>query len=344
MTYKIKHITPCKRKMKLIEAIGGEIVDKEIPTNPFDHPFRKNARVYPAETKQEYGIPGLNPRLESAIVFPKWGDPLEADLVLSVSPDNIVLFDEASILLEQETGPVLPDKREQIYYYWLSKVIEHRKICLAYVATNHKYEKDYFIVEVDGFCLKVKLLIYDEEKIYEILNSLMDKDFSKELFDVHDYVRFIQCIVHAQKPYAKDVCEKLISIFRSITEITSVKDYEELYIELCRIIKYHFKDDLNKTKELIIMTTEVLREDMLGKAPKLYSDREALVKLEQETRELKEQYMKTMMNAEKENAKQKQKYENKTTELKQKYENKTTELKQEIEKLKEQLKKYEEDE
>ena len=92
------------------------------------------------------------------------------------------------------------------------------------------------------------------------------------------------------------------------------------------------------------MATEVLREDMLRQAPKLYSDREALVKLEQETRELKEQYMKTMMNAEKENAKQKQKYENKTTELKQKYENKTTELKQEIAKLKEQLKKYEEDE
>ena len=81
------------------------------------------------------------------------------------------------------------------------------------------------------------------------------------------------------------------------------------------------------------MATEVLREDMLRQAPKLYSDREALVKLEQETRELKEQYMKTMMNAEKENAKQKQKYENKTTELKQ-----------EIAKLKEQLKKYEEDE
>ena len=81
------------------------------------------------------------------------------------------------------------------------------------------------------------------------------------------------------------------------------------------------------------MATEVLREDMVGQAPKLYSDREALVKLEQETRELKEQYMKTMMNAEKENAKQKQKYENKTTELKQ-----------EIAKLKEQLKKYEEDE
>ena len=313
MTYKIKHITPSKQKMKLIESIGGKIVDKEIPTNPFDHPFRKNARVYPAETKQEYGIPGLNPRLESSIVFPKWGDPLEADLVLSVSPDKVVLFDEVSILLEHETGLILPVKREQIYYYWLSKVIEHRKICLAYVATNHRYEKDYFIVEVDGFCLKVKLLIYDKEKIYEILNSLMDKDFSKELFDVHDYVRFIQCIVHAQKPYAKDVCEKLLTIFRSITEITSAKDYEELYIELCRIIKYHFKDDLNKTKEMIIMATEILRDDMLGQAPKLYSDREALVKLEQETRILKEKNAKLK----EQNAEQKQKYENEIAKLKE---------------------------
>ena len=51
----------------------------------------------------------------------------------------------------------------------------------------------------------------------------------------------------------------------------------------------------------------------LRQAPKLYSDREALVKLEQETRILKEKNAKLK----EQNAEQKQKYENEIAKLKE---------------------------
>ena len=45
-----------------------------------------------------------------------------------------------------------------------------------------------------------------------------------------------------KKPYAKDVCERLLAIFCEIKEILK-EDKIELYPALCRQIKYHFQDE-----------------------------------------------------------------------------------------------------
>ena len=271
-----------------ILVAANKIMERDVLNVPFSRDFRRNANKYPKATIDAYEIPGQYTKFGSPVVFPKSVNPKEYDFVASLNPDWKILLDDATAILQHENGEISPSKIYNFYEHWLNYFIEKNRICLPFVVTNHNYEKNYIWEVINEFGFKLSLLIYDKDKIYKILNTLLDKDFSKEKFSELDVVKFHQCMIHAQKSFAKDVLEKLLTIFCSAKNI-SFDDKLEVYISLCIAIRYHFSDDFKKAKEMVIMATEVMDDDIICSLPTFVSERE-LYLMEVDLRKKQEDY------------------------------------------------------
>ena len=142
------------------------------------------------------------------------------------------------------------------------------------------------ITQIDNFNFTVNLLVYNPEKISEILNMLKDKNYHKEEFTIDDYALALQCLIHARKPYAEDVIVDLVNIFQSIDYI-SPNCQNELSSSLIVAIKYHFKDDIEKSRRLITMIVKAMDKGGFGELPGLVNDKLEIMKHEKINSELK---------------------------------------------------------
>jgi hypothetical protein len=183
--------------------------------------------------------------------------------------------------VEQQTGKLSSDKVRDIYDYCLYATIQHQKPCYPIVVTNHNYGKTYEDHIIDGFSFRTYYRIYDKKKVYKLLNTLKNKDYSKEEMSNKEFLRFAYCLVFAKKPYAKDIVEKLVNLFCSMEHLTH-KQQLDLHLSLKTMIKYHFKDELKKQRRLLTMitkaVTELEHEEIIGYESKQMSIEEITLK------------------------------------------------------------------
>ena len=228
-----------------------EILGWEVTNMPFDFLFRETARQYPKINHEELGLPGVYHKTEDPMIFVPDDGVLEMDYLESVLPDDERIFRQSAINSEHETGHITNAKKDKIFEYWLNGIIKLKKLVYPYVITNHDYKQDFIDYCVEGIPMRINLIIYDDKKIEEVLNTLKKKDYTKEEFTGRDHVRFNHCLIFAKKPYAYEVVEELAELFATIENVT-LDIRRALFKSLCRMIKYHLKDD-DKKRELITM-------------------------------------------------------------------------------------------
>ena len=262
-------INPIKKKKanpEKVKRIVNELMEIRITNIPFDFLFRKNTYQYSETNHILLDLPGIFKNTENTSVFIEGKGNLQMDYLESVLPDNKMIMSESSINLEQETGKIKDNKIEDIFNYCLSATIALKKPCYPFVTTNYEYSEEFIVREVEGFLLKIYLIIFDKNRIYKILNTLNERINNEEDFGEVEYLLFIYCLVFAKKPYAQDVVEKLSILFHSLDEIPD-KYRIDLYLALCMIIKYHFQGNDEKIKELLTMISEVMYEEDMDNLP-----------------------------------------------------------------------------
>ncbi len=237
-----------------LEMLAEEILRRDVTKMPYDFLFRRTAKQYPKINHEELNLPGVYQKIEDSKIFVPDDGVLEMDYLESVLPDGEKIFRQSAINAEQETGHITNVKKEIIFEYWLNSIINLKKIVYPYVITNHDYKKDFIDYCIEGIPMRINLVIFNDEKIEEVLNTLKKKDYSKEEFTGRDHVRFNHCLIFAKKPYACEVVVQLAELFTTIGNVNS-DIHRELFISLCRMIKYHLKDNVKK-RELIIMMLE----------------------------------------------------------------------------------------
>ena len=318
---KIQH----KSKMDILEETVEEIMKIESPNTPFDFLFRDNINDLPEIYHEVFKLPGKFKNKEKPRIFIPDNGSLEMDYLESALPDEETLFNESAINVEQETGQLKNEKKDTLVEYSINSTIILQKYCLTYVATNHDYKEDFIYYEKDGTVIKINFIIFNRERVYEILNTLDSIDYSKEEFSDTHRVHFINCLVFAKKPYAKDVVKTLCHLFIRIDKITlNNKKYQ--HSALCMMIKYHF-DDEKTIKELITMITKSIPTNEQEKLP--YEIRRDIryakkIKEAEQLKKSNEEYIKTIN-------KQDQKIDEQDQKIDEQY--------QEIKKLKELLQK-----
>ena len=284
MKFNKQGIVRVNRKNMDSELIANHVdylISLKTPTNPFDYIFGRNIPLIPNETFDAYKLPGLFDGVKLTDVFLDGGDKLSADSLMHVLPDMKTLKHEAYILMEQETGFISDSKLKKIFKYWLYFITFHQKLCIPFIATNYDYEQDFIIKKFDNFIFGVNLLNYNNEKITEVLNILKEKNYHEDYFTTTQYALFIQCLVHAKKPYAYDVMMELVNIFQSIDYI-SIHYQKELASSLVVLVKYHFKEDINKIRRLISMIVESMDRKVYGELPNLVDDKLELIRMHEE--------------------------------------------------------------
>ena len=91
-----------------------------------------------------------------------------------------------------------------------------------------------------------------------------------------DFIRLNHCIIFAKDYYAKDIIEKSVNLFISIEKIKF--EYQlVLFLALKMMIKYHFRDNFGKTKELLTMITKAVSDSMIEEMPLYQRTRQKLL-------------------------------------------------------------------
>ena len=271
-------------KITTVEQAVESLMDENITSKPYDYLFGDTADTYPKINHELLELPGFYSRKESSRLYTQKNRTLEADSISSVCPDGKKIFREATIDLEQETGPVKEDKKEIIFEYALQASFKYKKPCYPYIVTNHEYEEEFFDYCKEDIIIRMHLIVFDKKRVYKNINTLNEKDFTKDEFTPYDLVRFKHCLVFAKMPYAIDVLEKLVELFTKI-KIINAEIQSDLFSSLNLMIQYHFRHDTKKIKELLTMITEQIPKNQLNDVTKQAELKNKLVASENSNKE-----------------------------------------------------------
>lgn len=254
------------KKPEIIEKIVNEFLDEEINKKPYDFLFRFIGEEYPLTNHNFLKLPGIFKQIESTNVFTKDGRSLEMDLVESILPDGKTVNYAAITNMEHQARKLSPRKIEDIFFYAIFLIGKFKEPCYSYVVTNIDHGVEEKIFEIDGHPLKIHFILFDKEKINKILSTLNKKDYTIVNMSEMDFIQLNYCIIFARDDYAKDIIQKSVNLFISIEKINS-EYHLVLFLALKMMIKYHFRDNLGKTKELLTMITKSVSENMIEEMP-----------------------------------------------------------------------------
>lgn len=227
-----------------------KLLNKPITDKPYDNLISNYVRTYPQTNHILLGLPGEFDDIEDTTVIEKGETKLQCDFVQSTRIINGV-FEYVTIVLEHQSTELDDNKIKTILRYLIEKTIMFKRPCHIYILTGQDYPpyKDFTI---DYYRFSVNFIVYDEDKIQKTLNTLSNKDYSKEELSEVEFLDFLYCIILANRDIAKEVIKKSITIFDSMKNIN--EEYKrEIYFTLTVMIRHHFKNDENKKRELITM-------------------------------------------------------------------------------------------
>ena len=263
-----------------IKKIVEELMEEDLNPSLFDFLFRYNSRNYPETFHKKLDLPGKFKQIEDTAVFVRNNGVLQMDYAESVSPGGFVERDSA-LDVEHQTGILSCDKVRAIFNYCLYTTIQLKKPCYPIVVTNYDYGVDKKTYWIEGFSFTIYFAIYNEEKVYEILNNLSLKDYNNVEFSNDDYFDFIFALIFAEKHYAQDVVEKLAFLFASIEKIGR-NNQLDLHLALKMVIKYRFKNDVEKIEELLTVITKAVNESRIDEISTYEVKQKSIEELKQE--------------------------------------------------------------
>ncbi|WP_298523560.1 hypothetical protein [uncultured Methanobrevibacter sp.] len=287
------YIRNAKKPEKIQEIVESMIAEK-VNSKPFDFLFRRNSESYTKTTHEVLGLPGIFKQMETPNVFTINGKSLQQDLVESVLPDGKIIMQESTLNVEQQAYIITPAKVEHLYFYKIFNIGKHEKPCIPVIVTNIDYKTDEILYKINGEFFTIRIIYFSKEKIDIILNTLSEKDYSKEEMSEADFINLVHCIIFATKEHAKEVIEKIVKIFVSCEKIQD-KHQMDLFLALKIMIKYRY-DDEKEIRRLLTMITQSVSEkqleQVLGYEELIQKNKDSEIKLAEKDRiiaEIKEE-------------------------------------------------------
>lgn len=260
------YIENSENNQEKIDKIVEGMLKEEVNKQPFDFLFRSNSETYPETTHKILELPGIFKQLENTNIYTAKGKSLQTDYVETILPDDKLITRESTVLLEHQSYDLTLDKINSIYDYRISLIGKFKRPCHIFVATNVEYNNKEIIIRIDNDPILIRILSFDEEKIYKILSILTKKEYTNKKMSEKDFLKLVYCITFAKKPYAKDVIKKSATLFASIEKM-EYQHQLDLHLALKIMIKYHFESE-NEIRELLIMITKAVSGNMIDKIPK----------------------------------------------------------------------------
>ena len=322
-----------EKRITLVKLVTQMI--EESNNNPRDFCFRYIVNTYPKAVHDAFDFPGEYVNNLKLDVYTEDGRNLEMDCAQLIMPKGEITC-KSTINVEHQTYPIR-EKVESIYDYKLYLIHQTNIPSNSIVMTNIDPGKDEIFCKSHDQIFKLKVNVVTREKISKRLKILKNKIKNKKGLTQKEAMYFAYIAIFTKQ---KETMERLAYLFSQIDQMEPNLQLD-LHQVLKKMIKFHFRDDKNKIRELLTMISEsIFQKNLEGLTYKERTEiqmkekdqklKEQGIKLEEKDEKLKEQGIKL--------EEKDQKLEEKDQKLEEK--NKENQkLKKEIEKLKKQINK-----
>ena len=253
-----------KMSKEELDKIVTAILNEKVNTQPHDFISRVIAHDYGESNHKVLGIEGIFSHTETRILKTSTGIVKNPDELMIILPDNENIPVEIAAIIGYQTYRVNDDKVKSLFETTEAVAHNLKKISKIYIVTNYNEGTDERIYKYKSMDVVVHFINFDEEKIYEILNTLKMKDYTIKEMSEEEFVNFIQAIAFVKAPYAQDFVEKSILFFATIEKMDE-KHRLDTFHALKTMIKAYFKDDEMKKRGLMEMAVKSIPQPSIDK-------------------------------------------------------------------------------
>lgn len=239
------------------ENLLNELVDKmmeESNHNPRDYCFRYILNTYPKAAHDAFDFPGEYVDNLEVDVFTDDGRSLEMDCAQLIMPKGDITC-KSTINVEHQTYPINDEKVETMYDYKLFLIYKTNIPSNSIVMTNMDLGKEIIYCESHDQIFKLHLNVVTEEKISKRLTILNDKITNNQELSQKEVMYFVYISIFVKEKHAKETMEKIANLFSRIKKIEPNLELD-IHQILKKMIKFHFRDDLDKCRELLTMISK----------------------------------------------------------------------------------------
>lgn len=240
-------------KIKLETLVDKMMVEPN--HNPRDHSFRFFVNEYPEAVHEAFDFPGKYKRKLVLNMLTATNRPLEMDCAQLIDPkDNITCT--STINVEHQTYPI-ENKIDAIYDYKIGLIHQNNIPSNSVVMTNMDLGGESILCESHDQTFKLRVNRVTFEKISKRIKILNDKIENNQKLSLNELMYFAYIAIFVDENHAKDTMEKLSLLFAEIGQIDFTVELD-LHQILKSMIKFHFRDDEDFCKEMLIMISKSL--------------------------------------------------------------------------------------
>ena len=240
-------------KIKLETLVDKMMVEPN--HNPRDHSFRFFVNEYPEAVHEAFDFPGKYKRILDLNMLTATNRPLEMDCAQLIDPkDNITCT--STINVEHQTYPI-ENKIDAIYDYKIGLIHQNNIPSNSVVMTNMDLGGESILCESHDQTFKLRVNRVTFEKISKRIKILNDKIENNQKLSLNELMYFAYIAIFVDENHAKDTMEKLSLLFAEIGQIDFTVELD-LHQILKSMIKFHFRDDEDFCKEMLIMISKSL--------------------------------------------------------------------------------------
>ncbi len=240
-------------KIKLETLVDKMMVEPN--HNPRDHSFRFFVNEYPEAVHEAFDFPGKYKRKLDLNMLTATNRPLEMDCAQLIDPkDNITCT--STINVEHQTYPI-ENKIDAIYDYKIGLIHQNNIPSNSVVMTNMDLGGESILCESHDQTFKLRVNRVTFEKISKRIKILNDKIENNQKLSLNELMYFAYIAIFVDENHAKDTMEKLSLLFAEIGQIDFTVELD-LHQILKSMIKFHFRDDEDFCKEMLIMISKSL--------------------------------------------------------------------------------------
>lgn len=240
-------------KIKLETLVDKMMVEPN--HNPRDYSFRFFVNEYPEAVHEAFDFPGKYKRKLDLNMLTATNRPLEMDCAQLIDPkDNITCT--STINVEHQTYPI-ENKIDAIYDYKIGLIHQNNIPSNSVVMTNMDLGGESILCESNDQTFKLRVNRVTFEKISKRIKILNDKIENNQKLSLNELMYFAYIAIFVDENHAKDTMEKLSLLFAEIGQIDFTVELD-LHQILKSMIKFHFRDDEDFCKEMLIMISKSL--------------------------------------------------------------------------------------
>ena len=239
---------------KSLEELVKQMMMEPNP-NPRDQCFKDIVNTYPEAVHKAFDFPGQYKEKLGLEILTADNRQLKMDCAQLIEPKGDITC-KSTINVEHQTYPI-KNKIDAIYDYKIGLIHKNNIPSTSIVMTNLDLGGDDILCESHDQKFRLRVNRVTIEKISKRLKILKYKIKNNQELSLEELMYFPYIAIFVDEKHSKEIMGELTKLFPQINQINPSIELD-IHQHLKNMIKFHFKDNKTKCKEMLTMLSETL--------------------------------------------------------------------------------------